>query len=63
MTDASPRPFFDLAACIEAAEKAAISARALAHDYPEQAVRHLSRSEWYLERARQWAEELERADA
>lgn len=62
MTDAPPEPFFDLAACVEAAEKAAISARSLALDNPEQAERHEARALWYDERARQWREELEQED-
>lgn len=62
VVSAPPQPFFDLDDCIEAAEKAAISARKLALDNPEQAERHEARAVWYDERVRQWTEELERDD-
>lgn len=60
---APPQPFFILEDAIEAAEKAAISARSLALDNPEQAERHEARAAWLDERAAMWREEMERDDA
>lgn len=60
--NAPPEPFFDLEACIIAARNAAESARKLAVENPSDAARHEARSAWYLERVRQWTEEMERAD-
>lgn len=56
--NAPPQPFFDLAACIEAAEKAAISARSIALDNPEQAERHEARAIWLETRVQQWEAEM-----
>lgn len=59
---APPQPFFDITACITAAENAARSARRLVLENPEQAARHRERERWYLERVKQWTEELEQGD-
>lgn len=60
--NAPPQPFFDLADCIEAAEKAAISARSLALDNPEQAERHEARAVGYDRDAKRWRDELAISD-
>lgn len=56
------QPWFDLSDCILAARNAAESARKLAVENPSDAARHEARSDWYLERVRQWTEEMERAE-
>lgn len=60
--NATPQPFFDLADCIEAAEKAATSARSLALDNPEQAERHEARAVGYDRDAKRWRDELAISD-